>query len=134
MVRIRIIASSVVLGLVTGPGFAAGCDLGRAPTVPVIRNLPYKQVRPAILASGWTIVAGRPHNELSDNETNFRADGYAELQFCRLTADSLCRFEFTSPAGVVLWITTTGDENAALDSRATVKTAKLACAGDADPD
>jgi hypothetical protein len=133
MVRIRIIASSAALALAAGPAIAAGCDLGRAPAVPVIRNLPYKQVRPAILANGWTLVAGRPHNDLSDNETNFRADGYAELQFCRLTADSLCRFEFTSPAGVALWVTTTGDENPALDSRATVKAVKLACTGDRDP-
>jgi hypothetical protein len=133
MVGIRTIISVTALILASGPARAAGCDLGRAPAVPVIRNLPYKQVRSAILANGWAIVPGRPHNDLSDNETNFRADGYGELQFCRLTADSLCRFEFTSPAGVALWITTTGDENPALDSRATVKAAKLACTADGDP-
>jgi hypothetical protein len=134
MGMIRTLAIGIALLRMVSPAIAAGCDLARAPAVPVIRNLPYKQIRAAILASGWAAVPGRPHNDLSDNETNFRADGFAELQFCRLSTDSLCRFEFTSPGGIVLWITTTGDENPTLDSRAVVKAVKLACVGDAGPD
>ncbi len=107
--------------------------MSHAPAVPVVKGLPYKQARSAILAGGWAPVAGQPHNNLSDNETNFRERGYTELQFCRLTADSLCRFEFGSPAGVKLWITTAGDENPALGTQAMVKSAKLACAADGDP-
>jgi hypothetical protein len=110
----------------------AACDTAHAPAVPVVKGLPYQQARQAILAGGWAVVAGHPHNDLSSNEQTFRDRGYTELQFCRLTADSLCRFKF-SAGGVVLWITTAGDENPLLDSQATVKAAKLACATDPDP-
>ena len=127
-------AAAVAAGLMTvGQAVAASCDLSRAPAVPVVKSLPYRDARTAILAGGWTPIQGQPHNELSDNETNFRERGFTELQFCRLDASSSCRFAFSSPAGVTLWITTTGDENAALSSQAIVKAAKLACAKDSDP-
>jgi hypothetical protein len=112
---------------------AAPCDLGKAQAVPVIKGLPYKQAREAVLAGGWRPSVGHPHNDFSDNETTFRDRGYGELQFCRIATDSPCRFEFTSANGVALWITTTGDENPTLGSQATVKAAKLACVGDPDP-
>jgi hypothetical protein len=110
----------------------AACDLSRAPAVPVVKGLSYQQARQAILGGGWQAVAGHPHNDLSSNEVTFRDKGYTELQFCRLTADSLCRFRF-SAGDVSLWVTTTGDENPLLDSTATVKAARLACASDPDP-
>jgi hypothetical protein len=112
---------------------AAPCDIGKAPTVPVVKGLPYKEARQAILSSGWQTTVGHPHNDFSSNETTFRDRGYGELQFCRLTADSPCRFKFTSANGVALWITTTGDENPTLGSQASVKVAKLACVGEPDP-
>jgi len=77
-------------------------------------------------------VAGHPHNDLSSNEVTFRDRGFTELQFCRLTADSLCRFKYAA-GNVALWVTTTGDENPLLDSQAVVKAAKLACVADGDP-
>ncbi len=120
--------------IAAAPVWAASCDLGRAPPVPVIRNLPYAQARTLVLAAGWSPVRGSPHNGLSDNESSFRERGYSELQFCRMTDDSPCRFEFKSPAGVVLWLTTTGDENPTLGSVAVVKIAKLGCLNEADPD
>ncbi len=112
---------------------AIACDQAHAPTVPVVKGLPYKEARDAILSSGWQATTGHPHNELSSNESSFRDRGYSELQFCRLTADSPCRFKFTGAGDTALWITTTGDENVALSTQATVKAAKLSCATDPDP-
>ena len=133
MERIRLTVACGVSLFAAVPAFAASCDPGRAPTVPVIKNLPYKQARTMILADGWRAVPGQPHGTLSDNEATFRERGYTELQFCRLNADSLCRFEFASQGGVLLWVTTTGDENPALDSQAVVKAARLSCLADGDP-
>ena len=111
---------------------AASCDTSKAPTVPVVKGLPYVQARTAILASGWQAVTGHPHNDMSSNESTFRDRGYAELQFCRLTDDSPCKFEY-SVGTVALWITTTGDENAMLSTQATVKSVKLGCVGEPEP-
>ena len=133
MERIRLAAAGLAALFAAAPARAASCDLARAPSVPVVKNLPYKQARDAILGGGWSPVAGRPHNELSDNETTFRERGFTELQFCRISSDSPCRFEFMSKAGVNLWITTSGDENQALGTSAVVRGAKLACAADGDP-
>jgi hypothetical protein len=133
MERKRLVAFGGACLFAAAPAMAASCDLGRAPPVPVVKNLPYKQARDLILAGGWLPVPGRPHNTLSDNETSFRERGFIELQFCRMNDESSCRFEYSSPSGAILWITTSGDENPALASVATVKAAKLACAGDADP-
>jgi hypothetical protein len=133
MERIRL-AAALAASLFAGVQVAAArCDLSHAPSVPVVKNLPYKEARQAILAAGWTPIQGQPHNDLSDNETNFRDRGFSELQFCRLDADSSCRFAFSGAGGFTLWITTAGDENAALETLAKVKAAKLACASDGDP-
>ena len=113
---------------------AMACDVGKAPTVPVIKSLPYVEARAALLAGGWHPLPGHPHNDLSANELAFRGDGFTELQFCRLTADSVCRFAFSAPGGYVLWVSSTGDENAALQTRATVRSATVACDGDPDPE
>ena len=112
---------------------ALACDQAHAPTVPVVKGLPYKEARNAILSSLWQPTVGHPHNDLSSNESAFRDRGYGELQFCRLTADTPCRFKFTGAGDTALWITTTGDENIALSTQATVKAAKLACTTDPDP-
>jgi hypothetical protein len=133
MERIRLAAAGLAALFAAAPALAASCDLARAPSVPVVKNLPYKQARDAILAGGWSPVQGRPHNGLSDNETTFRDRGFSELQFCRMSDDSACRFEFASKAGVNLWVTTSGDENQALGTSATVRAVKLACAADGDP-
>jgi hypothetical protein len=119
--------------LLAQPAWAASCNTAKAPPVPVIKGLPYQQAREAILAAGWQPLPGHPHNDLSSNETTFRDRGWAELQFCRLTADSACRFAFTVAAGFTLWVTTTGEENTLLQNQATVKSATLACTGDPDP-
>ena len=128
-------AQALVISLLAAaqPARAASCDLGHAPAVPVVKNLPYKDARAALLSHGWAPLAGKPHNGLSDNETSFRERGFTELQFCRLTGDSLCRFAFAAPGGVTLWLTTTGDENPILGSQAIVSSAKLACGADGDP-
>ena len=115
-----------------GVARAQTCDLAKAPAVPAVKGLPYKDARGALLAA-WQPVTGHPHNDMSSNEASFRELGYTELQFCRLTADSPCRFKFSAPGGFALWITTTGEDNPTLGSAATVKTAKLACQGDPDP-
>jgi hypothetical protein len=101
--------------------------------VPVVKSLAYKDARDAVLAAGWSPLPGRPHNALSDNETSFRERGFTELQFCRMSEDSLCRFAFSGRGGVTLWLTTTGDDNPTLGTHATVTTAKLACSKDGDP-
>jgi hypothetical protein len=133
MERIRL-AAALAAGLIAaGQQAAARCDLSHAPAVPVVKALPYAEARTAILAAGWTMIQGQPHNNLSDNEASFRDRGFAELQFCRLDTDSSCRFAFSAPGGVTLWITTAGDENATLGTQARVKAAKLACTGDGDP-
>ena len=126
---VAVIAAGLIAAL---PARAAPCNTGHAPAVPVVKGLPYQQARQAILAGGWQSVAGHPHNDLSSNEVTFRDRGFTELQFCRLTADSLCRFKY-SAGDVALWVTTTGDENPLLDSQAVVKAAKLACVADGDP-
>jgi hypothetical protein len=133
MGRIRISAVGLLGLIAAAPSWAASCDLGRAPAVPVIKNLPYAQARALVLAGGWAPVPGTPHNELSDNETSFRDRGFAELQFCRMSDDSLCRFEFRAPSGILLWVTTSGDENPVLSSAAVVRAAKLSCADGPDP-
>ena len=134
MERIRGLQALAVCAVaaVANPADAANCDLGHAPGVPVVKTLTYKSARAAVLAGGWLPMAGRPHNALSDNETNFRDLGYTELQFCRMSEDSLCRFAFTA-GPVTLWLTTTGDENPVLGTHATVTAAKLACGKDGDP-
>jgi hypothetical protein len=126
------IAAIVCALIAAQPTRAATCDTSHAPAVPVVKGLPYQQARQAILSGGWQGVAGHPHNDLSSNEVTFRDRGFTELQFCRLTADSLCRFKYSAGA-VALWVTTTGDENPLLDSQAVVKAAKLACIADGDP-
>lgn len=111
----------------------AACDTAHAPAVPVVKGLAYAQARQAILGGGWAPVAGHPHNDLSNNEQTFRERGFSELQFCRISADSYCRFQF-SAGQVALWVTTLGEENAALDSHAEVKSARLGCVGEAAPE
>ena len=133
MERIRIIAAGFLSLIAVAPSWAASCDLGRAPPVPVIKNLAYTQARGLVLAGGWAPVPGKPHNGLSDNEASFRERGFAELQFCRMSDDSLCRFEFRAASGILLWVTTSGDENPALGSEAVVHAAKLSCADEPDP-
>jgi hypothetical protein len=134
MARIRrIVFAALAAYAVPCAAWAAACDTAKAPTVPVVKGLPYAQARTAILASGWQAVVGHPHNDMSNNEVTFRDRGYTELQFCRLTDDSPCRFEFAA-GGVSLWVATTGDENAMLGTQATVRSVKLACAGDPAPE
>lgn len=127
-------AGSAALVLSAGSAaLAQTCDLGRAPAVPVVKGLSYAAARQAILAGGWQPVQGHPHNDLSSNEQTFRERGFTELQFCRITADSYCRFQYAA-GPVALWVVTLGEENAALDSHAEVKSAKLGCVGAAAPE
>jgi hypothetical protein len=133
MWRVRIGLALLAGTIVCGVASAATCDTAKAPVVPVVKGLPYKEARQSILSSGWQSTVGHPHNDLSSNESTFRDRGWGELQFCRLTADSPCRFKFAGANGTVLWITTTGEENNALGTQATVKAAKLACSDEPDP-
>lgn len=123
---------AVVLAVAASGAARAACDTSKAPAVPVVKGLAYQQARKDILGAGWQAVAGHPHNELSNNEVTFRDKGFGELQFCRLTNDSLCRFKYAA-GDVALWVTTTGDENPLLDSQAVVKAARLTCLTDPDP-
>ncbi len=132
MVRITTLISALSAMTLANAAQAASCDTTKGPPVPVVKGLPYAQARQAMLSGGWQPIQGHPHNDLSSNESTFRDRGYAELQFCRITADSVCRFKF-SAGNVVLWVTTSGEENPALDSQAVVKAAKLACSDDPDP-
>ncbi len=135
MERIRGLLALAVSALAAGtnPAQAADCDLGHAPGVPVVKNLAYQDARAAVLAGGWSPIQGRPHSSLSDNENSFRERGFTELQFCRMSEDSLCRFAFSGRGGVTLWLSTTGDENPTLGTHAVVTAAKLACTKDGDP-
>ncbi len=101
--------------------------------MPVIKSVPFAQARQTLLADGWKPLEGHPHNDLSSNESVFRDRGFTELQFCRMSADSLCRFAYME-GGFVLWISTTGDEDTTLQTQAVVKSATLGCAGDPDPE
>ena len=134
MARIRIfVLAALAAHAAPWAASAAACDTAKAPTVPVVKGLPYAQARTAILATGWKAVVGHTHNDMSNNEATFRDRGYAEMQFCRMTDDSPCRFEF-SAGPVSLWVSTTGDENAMLSTQAVVKSVKLACVGDPVPE
>lgn len=125
------IAAALALAVPAFPAQAA-CDIGKAPAVPVVKGLAYLQARKEILGGGWQPVTGHPHNDMSSNEETFRDKGFTELQYCRLTADSPCRFKFQA-GDVALWITTGGDENPLIDSAATVRSATLTCLGDPAP-
>ncbi len=95
--------------------------------------MPYTQARQTLLTAGWKPLEGHPHNDLSSNESTFRDRGFTELQFCRMSADSLCRFAYVQ-GSFALWISTTGDEDATLQTQAVVRSATLGCAGEPDPD
>jgi hypothetical protein len=132
MPRCAILALVFALAGAGEPARAADCDLTKPPTVPQVAGQSYKQARKSILAAGWKPVQGHPHNDMSANESLFRERGYGELQFCRITADSPCKFRFVS-GNYALWVTTAGDENPALAAEAQVKSAVVACSGDRDP-
>lgn len=125
-------AIALFAGLLACPSALAACDTSKAPSVPVIKGLPYKDARQALLTGGWQPTAGHPHNDMSSNESTFRDRGYGELQFCRLTSDSPCRFQLVQ-SGFALWITTAGEENTTMGTQATVRAVKLACQGAPDP-
>ncbi len=129
----RIALTLILCGAAISSAAAATCDVAKAPAVPVIKSVPYAQARQALLAAGWKGLDGHPHNDLSSNESAFHDRGFTELQFCRMSTDSLCRFAYTQ-GGFVLWISTTGDEDATLQTQAIVKSATLACTGDPDPE
>jgi hypothetical protein len=129
----RIGLTLILCGAAMSSAAAATCDVAKAPAVPVIKSVPYTQARQTLLAAGWKALEGHPHNDLSSNESAFRDRGFTELQFCRMSADSVCRFAYTE-GSFVLWVSTTGDEDAMLQTQAKVKSATLACAGDPDPE
>ena len=125
---VRIVASCALACLAANAARAApGCDLAGAPTVPVIKGLPYDQARSALLASGWQPGHGSQFTDMAGNQSVFHDRGYTELQSCDFNAGAPCHFLFTGH-GVELKVVTKGEENPLLDSKAIVNSAELACA------
>jgi hypothetical protein len=120
-----------ILCLVSGtPAWATGapaCDLAGAPAVPVIRGLPYDQARASLLASGWLPGHGSQFSDMAGNQAIFHERGYTELGSCDFGQGNACHFQFAGKGGVVLKVTTSGEENPLLDAKAVVDGAQLAC-------
>lgn len=105
-----------------------GCNLSAAPEVPVIKNLAYDQARTALLAAGWVPGHGTQYSELAGNQVVFHDRGYTELRSCSLEQGEPCKFEFAGKGKTILKVTTHGEENAILETRAEVSEVELACA------
>ena len=106
---------------------AQACNVASAPTVPVIKGLPYDQARAALTGAGWVPGHGSQFSELSGNQVAFHDRGYTELRSCTLGAGTPCRFEYTA-GGFTLRVTTMGEENTVLGAKAVVDSADLGCA------
>ena len=101
--------------------------MSSAPVVPVIKGLTYDEARAALLASGWQLGHVAKFSDLSGNEAAFHERGYTELVSCAVASDSPCRFQFAGNGGTLLTVTTSGEENSLLDSKAVVSGADLGC-------
>ena len=127
--RVAICLTAGWVGIWPGsPALAAsGCDLSAAPVVPVIKGLTYDEARAALLASGWQPGRAAKFSDLAGNEAAFHERGYTELVSCAVASESACRFQFAGKGGTLLTVTTSGEENSLLDSKAVVSGADLGC-------
>ncbi len=106
---------------------APACDTAGAPTVPVIKGLPYDQARAALLAAGWQPGHGSQFTDMAGNQSVFHDHGYTELQSCDFKQGAPCHFLFVGHGNVELKVVTTGEENPLLDSKAVVSGAEIGC-------
>ncbi len=118
----------VALGLqALVPYTSTACNLAAAPPVPVIKGLDYDHARAALLAAGWTPGHGSEAAGIAANQQVFIDRGYTELLSCSLDQANSCQFTFNGTGGVALKVTTEGEENSLLDTKAIVKSAELGC-------
>jgi hypothetical protein len=118
----------VALGLQAGvPYTSTACNLAAAPAVPVIIGLDYDHARAALLAAGWTPGHGSESAGIAANQQIFIDRGYTELSSCSLDQAASCHFTFNGTGDVALKVTTEGEENSLLDTKAIVKSAALGC-------
>ncbi len=106
---------------------ASGCDLSAAPVVPVIKGLSYDEARTALLTAGWQPGHVSKFAGVAGNESVFHERGYTELVSCTVASGAPCRFQFSGKGNTLLTVTTSGEENSLLDSRAVVSGADLGC-------
>lgn len=108
---------------------AAGpaCNVAAAPSVPVIKGLSYDEARASLLAAGWLPGHGSQFSEIDGNQVAFHDRGYTELKSCGLGQGTPCHFAFTAKGAFVLNVTTQGEENPVLESKAVVVAAELGC-------
>ena len=125
VIRLAVCAAAV---LASGSARAAStCELSGAPVVPVIKGLAYDQARAALLASGWKPGHVSKFSDLTGNEAVFHDRGYTELVSCAVASGAPCLFRFAGAGGTLLTVTTSGEENDLLDSKAVVVSADLGC-------
>ncbi len=118
----------VTLGLqALAPSASHACNLAAAPPVPVIKGLDYDHARAALLAAGWTPGHGSEASGIASNQQVFIDRGYTELSSCSLDQANSCHFIFNGTGDVALKVTTEGEENSLLDTKAIVKSAELGC-------
>ncbi len=125
MIR-RVIATFMLIGLHSAAAEPA-CKLASAPAVPVIKGLAYDQARAALLAGGWQPGHGSQFSDMDATQEAFHERGYTELRSCSGSQGTTCHFMFAAGSGVVLEVTTQGEENAVLNTRAVVVAADLGC-------
>lgn len=106
---------------------APACNLADAPSVPVIKGLPYDQARAALLGAGWQPGHGSHFTDMAGNQSVFHDRGYSELQSCDFNQGAPCHFLFVGRGNVELKVATTGEENSLLDSKAVVNGAEIGC-------
>ncbi len=130
-VRKRVVICLAVCWAGTWPAGSAsaapGCDVSAAPVVPVIKGLTYDEARAALLASGWQPGHVSKFAGVAGNESVFHERGYTELMSCALESGSPCRFQFGGKGNTLLTVTTSGEENNLLDTKAVVSGADLGC-------
>ncbi len=102
------------------------CDTATTPPIPAIKGLVYEKARALVVAAGWVPTHGSQYDDMASNQNFFHARGYTEVQFCAVDVNTPCRMDFISK-GVLLRVTTWGEENALLDTHAVVKKIELAC-------
>ncbi len=125
--NLRTLACCALTCLADQTAHAAACDLASAPSVPVIKGLPYVQARTALLAAGWQLGHGSQFTDMAGNQSVFHDRGYTELQSCDFKQGAPCHFLFVGHGNVELKVVTNGEENPLLDSTAVVNGAEIGC-------
>ncbi len=116
------------LALLLPPAASAlACDMAAAPDVPVIKGLDYDHARAMLLAAGWQPGHGSQFADMSGNQGVFHDRGYSELVACSFDQSAACHFNFNGRGATLLKVTTSGEENPLLDTKAVVRAADLGC-------